>query len=407
MPSQEELEELIARVWPKAEALGLDPGYVHFELVDQEFIQLVVAHGGLPLRYGHWSFGQSHKRIKTAYDFRLTQVYELVVHHEPAYAFIDRATSSQEALLIVAHVLAHADFFRHHRGFQFGPPDMINRAARHRRQMDAWRRRYGDEAVDSLLDAAHVLADFTGDSLLLHAIGESPDDVLGMVWRYAPRLDDWEREALMLTWREARYFWPQQVTKIANEGFATFCHNALLRELALDGGEAWETARLNARIVRVTPSQLNPYRIGYLCYRHAYESGGWAAVWQARQVYDDVGLVRAFFSEDLVAEAGLAVFSAAGDPESGRDHPAKVRRQLLQDLDRAGLPRVSVEAIDGPELVLRHHHDGRDLDFQELPWALKQVAERLWKGPVTLLTERQRVRHRVTHDGREWRDEVG
>jgi stage V sporulation protein R len=71
------------------------------------------------------------------------------------------------------------------------------------------------------------------------------------------------------------------------------------------------------------------------------------------------------------------------------------------------MPRITVEPSDAQTLVLRHHHDGRDLDFAELPWALKQVAERLWKGPVVLLTKRQHVPHRVSHDGREWLDQVG
>lgn len=407
MLTSDALARACDRVMPVAEALQLSPGPIHFELVPPEAVPVLAANDGLPIRYGHWSFGKSQQRLKTAFDFRLTQIYELVINHVPAYAFIDQRCTPAQALMIVAHVTAHADFFRHHRGFSELARDMVAVASRHRRTIDALRQQFGIQAVESLLDAAHILVEFSGDGLTRNSIGCAADDVLGQIAVYAPRLVDWEREVLSIVWEESRYFWPQRLTRTANEGYATFCHQAMLQQMPLSGDEQWETAYLHAQIVQVTPPQLNPYRLGRLLFEEAYRMGDWAAVWEARDVYDDVGLVRAYFTEAVAERAGLVVYRER-DQEllAHREPPDVLQRQLITDLDRAGLPRLVVEDARGGELVLRHHYDGRDLDFGELPFALKAISERIWKGPVLLWTARQGVRHRVRHDGREWSDQA-
>ena len=407
MLEESQLSAMAERVWPVAQELGLEPGHVHFELVAPDFIPLLAGNGGLPVRYGHWSFGKSQQRLKTAFDFRLTQIYELVLNNVPAYAFVDQTASLGEALMIVAHVLAHADFFRHHRAFRALGTDMVTQAAHHRRRVADWRRQHGDRAVETLIDAAHVLAEFSGETLGQRPMGGVEDDVLGYAARSAPRLDDWERDLLALIWSEARYFWPQMLTKMANEGYATYIHTEMLRRMDLSAEESWETARLNAKIVQVTPPQLNPYRVGFLLFQEAWREGGEAAVSGARDLYDDVGLARAFMTDGVVEKAGLALFrQRESDSTPHPASPEELRRRLIYDLDHAGLPRLVVEPSSEQTLRLKHLHDGRDLDFAELPLALKLVAERLWKGPVTLLTERQRVPHRVTHNGSDWIDQV-
>jgi stage V sporulation protein R len=404
-----ELERILDRVFPAAEALGLNVGHIHFQLVSPEDIQVLASQGGMPVRYRHWSFGKQHQRLKTAYDFRLTQIYELVINHDPTYAFIDRTVSPAQAMMIAAHVAAHADFFRENRMFWDVPRQMATDMARHRRMIDGWRTRYGLEAVESLIDAGHILADFTGESAQFARPGERADDVLGYVAREALHLAEWERQLLSLLRHEARYIWPQLLTKVANEGYATFCHTALLREMELTPPEMWETARLNAQIVAVNPPQLNPYRLGYLLFQQAYLRGGWPEVFRARQLYDDVGLVRAYFDPALAERAGLAVYAERDGTVPPRTlSGTELAEALIRDLDHAGIPRIRVEEAQSHDgvLALVHQHDGRDLDFAELPFALKTVSQRIWHGPIKLWTVRQRVPHMVSHNGQDWLDHV-
>lgn len=403
------LNILVDRVWSAAEKAGLTLPRIHFELVNSETIQMLASHNGMPIRYAHWSFGKHYQRMRTAHDYRLTQIYELVINSEPTYAFLDEQSRPAQALLIIAHVLGHADFFRHNRLFRGTRLDMVNQMAGHRRKITEWRRQHGIDAVETLIDAAQVLTDFTGTSASCRA-DIPPDDVLGYVIEHSPNLLDWERECLMLLHREARYFWPQLLTKVANEGYATFWHTHLLREALLSPEEIWEAARLNAGILEVHPPQLNPYRLGFLLFRRAYQTGGLKAVFQCRDLYDDAGLVRALVDDDLMVQSGLALFHERDqEPEPRAASFDKIRERLLCDLDRAGLPHVIVEhALSrSGTLVLRHLHDGRDLDFSELPQALKMVAQRLWGGPVELTTVRQRVIRQVCHDGNNWVDNAG
>jgi stage V sporulation protein R len=181
----------------------------------------------------------------------------------------------------------------------------------------------------------------------------------------------------------------------------------LLRQIPLTDAEAWDIAALNGQIVAVQPPKLNPYRLGYLLYRLAEDHGGRTAVQSARTLFDDVGLVRAYGQPELVGPAGLALY-AERDPDAvAREaSPDEIWRQLLQDLDHAGLPRLRVEGVERGVWCLKHWHDGRDLDFHELPQALKMVAARIWGGPVRLVTIRQGLGHLVEHDGRDWLDQV-
>lgn len=409
MLTASDLDRLVRRVWPVAEALGLVAPPVHFEVVSQDAIAALASNQGMPVRYAHWSFGKAYQRLKTAHDFRLTQIYELVINSEPAYAFVDRQSTPAQVLMIVAHVLGHVDFFRHNRLYRETPRDMVGRMAHHRRRLDDYRRQYGLDAVESLVDAAQVLTDFIGDSTRAYPPGRQDGDVLGYIVQSAPRLKDWERDVLSLLWTEARYFWPQQLTKVANEGYATFWHSAIMRQMALDVQEAWETARLQAQIVAVTPPQLNPYRLGYLLFQKAYAQGGWETLFLARDLYDDVGLVRAWLDDADAEEAGLALYQEReGDPQPHFAPGVTVKAQLQRDLDHAGIPRLVVDrTLTRPDhLYLRHLHDGRDLDFAELPYALKSVAERIWRGSVSIFTVRQRVARIVTHNGQQWADEV-
>lgn len=395
-----DLELLVDRLRPAIENSGLSLDHLHVDLVNAETLSALAANSGMPSRISHWSFGKTFHEMRTAHDYRMTQIYELVVNSRPAYAFMDRKTSKAQALLILAHVVAHVDFFQHNRLFATTPDDMVTRMARHRRQFLDLTRHYGVERVESLIDAAMVLMDFVGERPRTPMSGWAPDDVMGYVIQHAPNLDDWERDALATLYTEARYFWPQHLTKVSNEGYATFWHRQILRHTELSAEEAWEVARMHAAVVQVTRPQLNPYRLGLTLYQALWNQGGAERVFRARSEFDDLGIIRSTFQENMMDEAGLALYRPTGFES--------IRSQLLRDIENGGIPHVRVELQDTmPDLVLRHHHDGRDLDFTILPFALGLVADRLWHGRVELRTLRQRVPHVVSHNGKEWQDTAG
>ena len=61
---------------------------------------------------------------------------------------------------------------------------------------------------------------------------------------------------------EMLYFWLQLETKIMNEGWASYWHQRILREMDLTSDEAIEFAKLNAGVVQPSKTSINPYYLG-------------------------------------------------------------------------------------------------------------------------------------------------
>src|SRR5512143_1776383 len=105
------LEEAIGDLVEVSRDLGLDPPRVSFEVVPAEIMYELAAYH-LPVRFPHWTHGGQYHRQKTRYDYGLEKIYELVLNTEPCQAYLLETNSLIEQKLVVAHVLAHADFFR-------------------------------------------------------------------------------------------------------------------------------------------------------------------------------------------------------------------------------------------------------------------------------------------------------
>ncbi|KHF26924.1 SpoVR family protein [Anoxybacillus sp. BCO1] len=87
-------------------------------------------------------------------------------------------------------------------------------------------------------------------------------DLLLFIEEYSRELDEWQRDILTMMREEMLYFWPQLETKIMNEGWATYWHQRILREMDLTSDEAIEFAKLNAGVVQPSRTGINPYYLG-------------------------------------------------------------------------------------------------------------------------------------------------
>ena len=194
--NKRDMGEALDRVAEAAAKLGLPLYATHFELVDGHTLSQLAAYGGMPSRYRHWSFGKLYGHYQAAYHFRRSRIYELVVNHEPAYAFVDRSLDLGSCLVVAAHVLAHVAYFRSHAAFEATSRDEVGVMAEHRRILERYSRRFGRRQVEKFIDAGLVLADFTAESPRMRNIGESQDDVLGFLATSAPHLHPWQLHVL-------------------------------------------------------------------------------------------------------------------------------------------------------------------------------------------------------------------
>ncbi len=142
-----ELERAIGEIHAVARGFGLDPLPTHFELVPAAVMYEVSAYG-LPGRFSHWTAGKAYQHMKTRYDFGLSRIYELVINADPAQAFLLENNTLLANKLVVAHVFAHADFFKHNAYFRSAPHDMVDRANLHAERIRAYEFAHGRREVE-------------------------------------------------------------------------------------------------------------------------------------------------------------------------------------------------------------------------------------------------------------------
>ena len=451
-----ELRAHAQRIEAIARDAGLDFFPTVFEMLDAKDVNAVAAFMGFPVRYPSWRFGMEYERLEKGYSWGLSKIYELVINNDPTYAYLVRSNSDMEQKLVMAHVFGHADFFKHNVWFSPTERHMLDRMANHGTRLRRYIDRYGQDTVEEFLDrvlsldnlidpflplrghlqgpvrtkdavgmlerarrsfeAAFVEADAPSDAEAPEGVegtaaapttpGRTPTyDILGFLAEHAP-LTRWQRDVARIARAEAYYFMPQRMTKIMNEGWASFWHSRILTGGVLAPSEIIDFADCHSGATLVQPGQLNPYKLGIELFRHAEESG--FDIFRLRRMHNDASFIDEVFDEPFVRKNQLFVYGR--NHRTGRTEVIdrdwiEVKQRLLQQLAWGGLPQIELVDDDHEgreELHLVHHHDGRDLDLRAAGETLRQVAL-LWGRPAHLSTSEEGQGRTLSTDGEEIR----
>src|SRR5438094_683618 len=157
-PAIVQLESWIERIWDKAIEFGLQPFTTHFEIVPATIMYEFGSYG-LPGRFSHWTHGRAYHQMKTMYDYGLSKIYELVINTDPCYAFLMEANTPLENKLVVAHVLAHCDFFRNNAFFAKTNRQMVETASVNAERIHRYEFEHGTHEVERFLDAVLSIED--------------------------------------------------------------------------------------------------------------------------------------------------------------------------------------------------------------------------------------------------------
>ncbi len=429
-----------------ARSHGLDSFEVVFEMLDAKDVNAVASYGGFPVRYPSWRFGMDYERLEKGHRYGLSKIYELVINNDPTYAYLVRTNSEMEQKLVMAHVFGHGDFFKNNMWFAPTERHMLDLMANHGTRVRRYIDTYGQDRVETFLDCALSLdnlldpflplreqlqgrpassvrasttagAHRTLDGVLVSAqVGtqSSKDrdrvrlptyDVLGYLVECAP-LEAWERDLLRIVRAEAYYFMPQRMTKIMNEGWASYWHSKILTGGVLASSEVVDFADCHSGATAAPGGQLNPYKLGIELYRHAEEKG--IDLFRLRRVHNDASFIDEIVDEEFAQKSELFLFgknSRTGRTEVVERGWRQVKERLLQELAWGGLPQIELvdENFEGKgELCFLHRHDGRDLQLAHAGETLKSVA-RLWRRPVHLITLEEGQGRRLTSDGEQVR----
>ncbi|QLI78985.1 SpoVR family protein [Bacillus pumilus] len=437
------LKRAIDEITEIAEGFGLDFYPMRYEICPAEIIYTFGAYG-MPTRFSHWSFGKQFHKMKLHYDLGLSKIYELVINSNPCYAFLLDNNTLVQNKLIVAHVLAHCDFFKNNCRFQNTKRDMVESMSAAAERIKGYEHLHGTKEVESFLDAVLALQEHIDPSLVRSKLSwnigdeeeyeddkpkrQTPyDDLWGMdepkirekkkiakpfppkpekdillfIEAHSRELEPWQRDVLTMLREEMLYFWPQLETKIMNEGWASYWHQRIMRELDLDSSESIEFAKLNAGVVQPSKTGINPYYLGLKIFEDieerydnpceelkkagVTEGSGRSKMFEVREIESDISFIRNYLTKDLVMREDLYLFQKQGRDYKVIDKEWKaVRDQLVSMRVNGGFPYLTVmdgDYLKNNELYIKHWYEGIELDLKYLEKVLPYLHQ-LWGRSV-------------------------
>lgn len=443
---EKELERAIHEITEIAEGFGLDFFPMRYEICPADIIYTFGAYG-MPTRFSHWSFGKTFHKMKLQYDLGLSQIYELVINSNPCYAFLLNTNTLTQNKLIIAHVLAHCDFFKNNVRFSNTRRDMVESMTATAERISYYEKVYGKEEVEKLLDAILSIQEHIDPSLLRTKLDSYEDleedgptisptpyddlwslddlgktkgvtpkrkkkfppqpekDLLLFIEQYSRELEEWQRDVLTMMREEMLYFWPQLETKIMNEGWATYWHQRIMRELDLSTDETIEYAKLNANVIVPSSTSINPYYLGLKIYEDIERrfdnpteemqkygikpNSGRQKLFEVREIESDISFIRNYLTKELVEKEDLFVFEKQGADYYITDKDYEnIRDTLVLSRVNGGFPYIVVEDGDylrNGELYLKHCYEGIELDPHYLENVLPYIYQ-LWGRSVHLET---------------------
>jgi stage V sporulation protein R len=282
---------------------------------------------GMPLMYRHWSFGKRFAHDEAFYKRGMRSLaYELVINSDPCINYIMEENSMTMQALVLAHAAyGHNHFFKNNYQFRLWtqPDHIIDYLEFAKRYVAECEERHGQDAVESVLDAAHALMnngvsrDFrtrprdvakrerekaerrrayeeatyddiyrTLPEIVRENVAESSaslneqrrlglpeENLLYFLEKHAPKLEDWQAELLRIVRLLSQYFYPQRQTKMMNEGCATFVHYEIINRLyergLLTDGSMLEFLHSHSSVIYQPSfndrrfSGFNPYALGF------------------------------------------------------------------------------------------------------------------------------------------------
>lgn len=485
-PELEKARQKIAKV---ATNLGLDYFETIFEIITYDQINQFAAYGGFPVRYPHWKFGMEYEHLSKSYEYGLSKIYEMVINTDPCYAYLMEGNLFMDQKLVMAHVYGHCDFFKNNVWFSKTNRKMMDQMANHATRIRRYIDRYGVDRVENFIDVCLSLENLidrhspyveksssrqkkepkdniVDDSHLLKVTrpymrdyinppefvrdqqkkkneelertqrrfpAEPERDVLKFLLQYAP-LEDWEQDVLSIVRDEAYYFAPQGMTKVMNEGWASYWHSKIMTEYILNDSEVIDFADHHSGTMAMQPNGFNPYKVGIELMRNIEErwnKGQFGREWEdcddirekqnwnrnlglgrqkifeVRKIYNDVTFLDEFMTEEFCVQNKFFVYRFNQKTQrfeiDTRDFKA-IKAKLLFQLTNFGQPIIRVQNANFEnrgELLLEHLFEGIDLQPDYLQQTLKNVFK-VWGRPVCLVTIMEGEPQVFRFDGNEY-----
>lgn len=380
-----------------------------------------------------------------------------VISHNtnPCYIYCLNSNTLVDNVTVVSHALGHNHFFKNNIYFSQTSQNMMNEFANNGTRIKKYMTRWGKEKVtefidtilriDTLIDPAKAWENKTikdpvitdekqylypsrikveKDRLYLDpwinskefinsehehikeierkeelGLFQNPTkDILGYIKNNAP-LKPWQSDIISMLYEEALYFYPQAMTKVCNEGCASFIDYQIMARNGLVGlGQKShddgiiEYAKHKMSVLGGKYS-MNPYKLGFYLFldieerwnkgrfgkeyeecENSVEKERWdknlglgkEKIFEIWKYYDDVNLINEFFTPEFCNKHEFFEWekNPVGEYVVSSKDPIKIKRKLMQRHLNRGLPEIKL--IDPNHknkgyYLLEHSWDGRQL----------------------------------------------
>ncbi len=457
------------------EELRLDTYPNSIEIVTSEQMLDAYASTGLPVMYKHWSFGKKFSRERDLYQKgKRGLAYELVLNTRPVINYLMEENTACTQVLVIAHAaFGHNCVFKNNYMFkQWTDADsIVDYLVFAKNYITKCEERYGEKAVEETIDSAHALmmngidrykrprkismveeqlrqkerTDYLERTIndLWRTLPRKPEEeseaepevrfpahpeenMLYFLEKHSPVLEGWQREILRIVRKMAQYFHPQMLTKVVNEGWASFTHYYIMNRLhdkgLLTDGAMLEFIKLHTSVLYQPAydspyfSGLNPYYLGFeifmdikrMCENPDEEDrrhfptlcgGDWVeACLDAVANYRDESFIRQFLGPKVMRKMGLFrlvddsrektyEIRAIHDPEGFRDIRSSLARSYELD---DWCPKIEITNADirGDRTLSLTYYRERGRNIADSWRTMLSHVHRLWGHPVRLVTAR-------------------
>ncbi len=440
---------------------GLDYHKPRFEVITYEQMLSAYSTVAMPDVYNHWSFGKSFVKEHQKYKENGNLAFEVVINTDPVLTYLMETNTATMQTLVIAHASAgHASFFKGNYLFQehANPKGMLQFLEESKRFIAQCEEKYGVDKVERLLDAAHSIQHHSIDkykrvvksreTLLQEKIDkvkaeqaaydplayqgkvepktlkldtlDKEENLLYFIEHNSPSLKNWEKDILTIIRKMAQYFYPQMQTQVMNEGWASFWHFTIMKDLFKEGyidASSWTEILHVHTAVTAQPEfqRLNPYRLGFDMYNDIKrivvdptdEDRKWfpaiagtkdwlSAIKSAMHLHTDSSFIHQYLSPHLIRDLKLVSFHndpsnryyyTATDIHNDAGYENVISNLANQHNLFYNLPNIKVKRYDHKDtrkLYLTVKDTiGRKLDMDSTI-KVNRYIQRLWGYPVIM-----------------------
>lgn len=464
------IEKYDAEIARLARNYQLDTYPNQIEMISAEQMLDAYASTGMPINYSHWSFGKHFVTFEKNYQRgAMGLAYELVINSNPCIAYLmEENTMAMQALVIAHACYGHNSFFKNNYLFKMWTcaDAIIDYLVFAKNYISECEEKYGLDAVESTIDSCHALMNYGVDRYkhppalsmqeekirqqnreaylqselneLWRTIpkgnknsaikekrlfpAEPQENILYFIEKHAPLLEPWQREIVRIVRKVAQYFYPQQQTKVMNEGWACFWHYTLLHDLykerLVNDAFMLEILQSHTNVVMQPAynspyySGLNPYTLGYnmmqdikrICENPTPEDVKWFpglanSNWldtlnEAMRYYKDESFIAQYLSPKIIRD--LKLFQIVDDDNfseykiesiHNEEGYQNIREALSAQYNIGNLePDIQVYSVDltGDRTLTLHYQQRNRVPLGKTTEEVLKHVHALWRYPVVL-----------------------